>query len=112
MFTRSPYLKRIGSALLLVTLLFGTTPKIFLHHVFARHTDIKSGNNKDAYQISKGGYNCNQENLVAESAYEAAAYFSQNTITSYFKEYNECERFSFTSAVYFSFHLRGPPVSV
>src|ERR1019366_7119176 len=67
-FYKSHSLKKISSTLLLFVFILGITPKKALHNWFANHTDstssIPPGNTQ---QLTRAGFNCDCENLVAES---------------------------------------------
>jgi hypothetical protein len=88
------------------------TPKRFLHAVFAKHIDNKQVKNNDQpYQLTSSGYNCDTDNLVAESPFE---YGSNGTVvppTSNFLSYTLLE-ISFTSVEKVYTTLRGPPVNI
>ncbi len=68
----SVLLKKVSTALVLVVFLLAVTPKITLHNWFANHTDKTSnGPSSDKTQLSKAGYNCKVDDLVAEGHFIA-----------------------------------------
>jgi hypothetical protein len=85
------------------------TPKRFLHNIFARHIDSKSANKSDKpYQLSNSGYNCDNDNLVAESTFVNEQNSFQFPVFISYSSYL-IKSISYSSkSVIFSF-LRGPP---
>jgi hypothetical protein len=67
LFGRSALFKKVSAALVLAVFILAVTPKITLHNWFANHTDkVANGPASDKTQLSKAGYNCKVDNLVAE----------------------------------------------
>ena len=96
----------------LVIFVLGIMPKSYLHSVFAKHTDNKVGSkNGKPYQLTKSVYNCDCDNLVAEStflhelpAFKILIFFSFSSYTF--------RNVSFFSATGMFSPLRGPPVRI
>jgi len=109
---RSVYITRFFSAVLLVVFAFSITPKQFLHNVVARHTDSRPGKKNDSpYQLSNAGYNCDCNNLVAESAFvNDLPAFTFPVFTSFSPYIVKDISFSSVSGIYSA--LRGPPVRI
>jgi hypothetical protein len=66
------FTRQLLAALMLCVFLFGITPKKLLHTIVANHTDsvpYKTDAAKPT-QVSTAGFNCQVENLVAESPFE------------------------------------------
>jgi hypothetical protein len=66
-------LKRFLSGALLVLFALSITPKKVLHDWIVNHNDgIAASAKADTDQLHKAGFNCNVQNLVAESPFMAA----------------------------------------
>ena len=85
------------------------TPKRFLHNIFAKHIDNKTEQvNYKPYQVSHSGYNCDNDNLVAESNFVG----DQNSFSvPLFSNYSAYlfKNISFSSFTAIYSPLRGPP---
>ena len=109
-FYKSPGLKKFSSILLLVVFVLGITPKKTLHTWFANHTDTTSKiPDGKTQQLTKAGFNCNCDNLVAESHFIAFSnpIVISNPILHSFISINVT---SFVSLPLFHGNLRGPPL--
>lgn len=109
-FDKSHSVKNIGTILLLFVFTLGITPKKTLHDWFANHKDSTSPAplNK-TQQLTKAGFNCNCENLVAESHFVT---FSSLIVVNFPVLYSFVS-FSIPPLISLSlFHnkLRGPPL--
>jgi hypothetical protein len=109
---RSVYIVRFLSGLLLIVFAFSITPKRFLHTAFARHIDNKfvRDSNKP-FQLSASGFNCDNDNLVAESTFVHEQYIFQFPLFISFSSYI-IKNISFSSSPQIFSLLRGPPVSI
>ena len=88
------------------------TPKRFLHNVFAKHTDNKPAKNNDKpYQLTNSGYNCDSDNLVAESTFLNDPPSFQFPLSTTFSSY-VVKNISFTSIAAIYSSLRGPPENI
>jgi hypothetical protein len=88
------------------------TPKRFLHNVFAKHIDSKPAKNNDKpYQLNNSGYNCDNDNLVAESSFLNHLPSFQFPHTTFFSSY-VVKNISFSSISAIYSPLRGPPASI
>ncbi len=86
------------------------TPKRFLHEVFAKHSDSKSKKNHDKpYQLINSGYNCDSDNLVAESTFLSGEPDYEFHVFYTFPSYI-FKNSPFSSLLRFYTSLRGPPV--
>jgi len=110
-FYKAPDLKRISSILLLLVFTLGVTPRKTLHTWFANHTDSPSKiPDGKTQQLTKAGFNCNCENLVAESHFIASNspvkinILSVHSFVSFYIP-------SFVSLSLFHNNLRGPPLN-
>ncbi|MDQ6755960.1 MAG: hypothetical protein M3004_03410, partial [Bacteroidota bacterium] len=90
--------------------IFGITPKRFLHNSFAKHTDTKSHYPNKPYQLTTSGYNCDCDNLVAESVFLGSIHIFQFQLPQTFLYYIT-HNISFSSTTGILYHLRGPPVN-
>ena len=109
---RPVYIKRFLSGLLLVIFALSITPKRFLHDVFAEHIDNRQQKSNEApNQLTNAGYNCDNDNLVAESNFiHNQQIFSAPVLIS-FSAYI-FHHISFTSVTGIYSSLRGPPVNI
>lgn len=107
---KSHILKHFSTILLLLVFTLGITPKKILHHWFADHKDTTSAAPASKMQqVSKAGFNCNCENLVAESHFVT---FSSLVIINFPSLYSFAT-FRTPSLIYlplFLNNLRGPPL--
>ena len=97
---------------MLMLFAFSVTPKIFLHILAANHTDRPANNRDSKAQISKAGFSCAVESVVAESSFDGAdnSPVVSNTLVVYL-----CHQYPITSTYHSSlkltFSLRGPPLA-
>ncbi len=106
------FVKRVIAIFLLAVFTLGITPKKTLHSLLANHTDSTfKANDGKLQQLSKAGFNCQCDNLVAESNFIAgidliiiSPAVSHAHFTSYYT--------SFFSLPHLLFNLRGPPMNV
>lgn len=88
------------------------TPKRFLHNVFAKHIDNKPEKNNDKpYQLTNSGYNCDSDNLVAESTFLNDLTSFQFPLSTTFSSY-VVKNISFSSISSIYSPLRGPPQNI
>ncbi len=107
---RATNIKKILSAFLLLIFTLGITPKKFLHDAFATHADKKPLTEKP-YQLSKSGYNCNVNSLVAEPVFENTfTLFSYPPTLTY--SFYLLKNISYSSPFKVYSQLRGPPVNI
>ncbi|KAA9038589.1 hypothetical protein FW778_13610 [Ginsengibacter hankyongi] len=107
---KSHILKQAGSILLLFVFCLGITPKKTLHDWLANHKDTTSSAPvSKTQQLSKGGFNCNCENLVAESHFVTFSNFVVVNFPSIFSFVS----FRIPFLIFlpsFQNNLRGPPL--
>jgi hypothetical protein len=109
---RSVYITRFLSGLLLIVFTLGITPKRFLHNVFAKHIDSSNKRNGDnPYQLSVSGFNCDNDNLVAESTFVIEQNSFQIPLFVCYSSY-VIKNISFSSNPKIFSYLRGPPVNI
>jgi len=95
---------------MLVIFVFGITPKRFLHNIFAKHIDNSLQSNTDKpFQLNKSGFNCDCDNLVAESTFLNDLQVFAFPLSFSYSSYS-IKDISFTSATKVYSLLRGPPV--
>ena len=88
------------------------TPKRFLHNVFAKHIDNKPAKNNDKpYQLTNSGFNCDSDNLVAESTFLNDLPSLQFPLSTIFSSY-VVKNISFSSISAIYLPLRGPPINI
>ena len=103
------YIKSVGTGLFLFVFTIAITPKLYLHYLFAHHTDQK-GSKKTATEksFSTSGYNCKCDDQVAESNFLALPELkslTKNPTNSRFVLSKVPLIFSYSS----EFSDRGPP---
>ena len=109
---RSVYIVRFLSGLLLFVFAVSITPKRLLHNAFAKHVDIRYQRTNDTpYQFAPSGYNCDNDDLVAESAFESVSQHFDLPAFPSFPSYI-LKNISFTSTAGIYSPLRGPPVKI
>jgi hypothetical protein len=88
------------------------TPKRFLHNTFAKHIDSRHKEKSDSpYQLNTAGYNCDNDNQVAESSFVSIQQiFSHHLFFSFHSFKSNYNSFSSATGIYSS--LRGPPVNI
>jgi hypothetical protein len=97
---------------MLMLFAFSVTPKIFLHILAANHTDRTANTANSKAQISKAGFSCAVESVVAASSFDGADNSPVVNNTSVIYLCHQCPITStFHSSVKLSFSLRGPPVA-
>ena len=100
---------RLLSGSMLCIFAFSITPKLFLHSIFAGHVDnktVRTGNSP--YQISKGGFNCDQDGLAVTAPFIADESFITVQTFILFSPHLWGD-ISFTSSERIYASLRGPP---
>ena len=109
---KSVYIKKILSVFLLVVFALSITPKKYLHDMFAKHIDCRyEKSNTKTYQLSSSGFNCNCDNLVAESSFVIDQHVFSFPVFNFFSAYLiTAISFSSVPGIYSS--LRGPPVNI
>jgi hypothetical protein len=109
---RSVFIIRFLSGLLLMVFAVSITPKRFLHNAFAKHVDDRCKKTSDhRCQVSISGYNCDNDNQVAESAFVTVHPSFSFPLFFSFSSYIAKEiSFSSTTGIYSP--LRGPPVEI
>jgi len=109
-FYKSPNLKKISSILLLFVFTLGITPRRTFHVWFANHTDSTSKiPNGKTQQLTKTGFNCNCDDLVAESHFITFISLIIVNIASV-HSFVSFSIPSFVSLSLFHNNLRGPPL--
>ncbi|WP_275825089.1 hypothetical protein [Paraflavitalea sp. CAU 1676] len=104
-----PIFRRSLAGVLLVLFAFSIMPRKALHDFLVSHTDGVTTVKSDVAQLSKAGFNCSVQNLVAESPFAAV----HQTIDLPFAQVHFLATCPFycevhTSPVFF-YTLRGPP---
>lgn len=94
---------------MLLVFALAITPKRFLHNIVANHTDTYSKLSSGKNELTKTGYNCQIDNLVATSPFTATDEKPEIKLPAVFilPEVEICTPNLFPAHIYFS--LRGPP---
>ena len=97
---------------MLVVFAFSITPRVVLHGWFASHKDApgKKSSAGGEHQLAKSTYNCNCDNIVAESPFTEPAGIFGLAVFQPFSIEQKMDICSFHSSAFFLFTLRGPPV--
>jgi hypothetical protein len=104
-------IRQLVAGLLLLVFTFSIAPKQFLHDAIANHKDkLHIPAPGDEQQVSKTGFFCKCDNLVAESPFTDEV--QQYSIAAHraFAEQPPVVLYFFHSSPVFFFGLRGPPV--
>jgi len=109
---KNPVIRFLSAALLLVLFAFSITPKKSLHDVLTNHKDqTHKAAAAGTHELSKAGFNCKCDNLVAESPFTP----HQQTVELFIPQYFSTATSSLAHHYYFSsfffFEHRGPPAS-
>lgn len=97
---------------MLLVFVLGITPKRYLHNVFAKHVDNKvQTTGSKPFQLSVSGFNCDNDNLVAESVFTCESPVFEFPVRVSFSKYILCD-ISFLSVQEVYASLRGPPVNI
>jgi hypothetical protein len=99
------------AGLMLVIFAFSITPTIILHNWLANHKDsVRKLPAKNQQLVGKVLFNCNCDNIVAESPFTEPENSFQLPQVQPFSIQQETNLVHFISSEYFHFSLRGPPV--
>ena len=103
-------LRRSLAGILLVLFAFSIMPKKMLHDWIVSHTDGVSVTAKsEVAQVGKAGFNCNCQNLVAESPFTTDGQWLDLTLhLSHATEPGTSPSQVYTADLFF-YSLRGPP---
>ena len=106
------YIRKFTALLLLVIFSLSSTPKRFLHHVFANHTDCVTYQQKSFYQhsISKHTFHCQIDQLVVESPFENTEFFLSTHLLTFSENVKSKCNQKVLSQYISNKSLRGPPV--
>ena len=109
MSSSNKYIKAILAGLLFFVFAIGITPRQYLHDIFAKHKDAKSYvSDRSNNAVSKSGYHCICDDLVAESNFLGSDVPNEIHLPSIISSLEVLEvRFSSVSPFYSL--LRGPP---
>ncbi len=96
---------------MLLVFAFSITPKRFLHSVFAAHADRSQKNSNKPCQVNNAGYNCDNENVVAESAFLCGHQsFQLPVFVAFLSNIFKNNTYHSVNGIYPL--LRGPPVNI
>ena len=105
-----PVIRQFLAGVLLIIFAFSITPKKALHDWLANHTDKaslpQSGNGAS---ISTAGFNCDCDNLVAESPFTGTSGQFEFSAPQLFTPRLAFHPHHFYAIPHFFFSLRGPP---
>jgi hypothetical protein len=105
-FTRT--IQSIIGFILLCVFAIGITPKQVLHDALTTHQHVL-GKEKGTLSVSKDRYNCDEENLVAESPFVVQDYNHTICVRQAFLVKPSIFLSSYSFIHRFFFELRGPP---
>lgn len=105
-----PILRRSVAGILLVLFAFSTMPKKLLHDWIVNHKDgVVVKKSAGADEISKAGFNCNIQNLVAESPFTSDSASITFDVPLVYNPVAGSFSSQVHSAAVFFYSLRGPP---
>jgi hypothetical protein len=108
---RSLFIKKIIAAGMLIVFAFSITPTILLHNWLANHKDsVRKLPTTNQQQVNKPLFNCNCDNIVAESPFTEPDTDFQLPAVQFFSVQQETNHVYFLPSPHFFFSLRGPPV--
>ena len=105
-------IKRFVALFLLGVFTLAITPKKTLHVLLANHTDnTTKSKDGEGQQLSKSGFNCKCDNLVAESTFVSDQHIFYFPIFTFFSPhiFKEISFYSISKSYNL---LRGPPVNL
>jgi hypothetical protein len=95
---------------MLVLFAFSITPKKALHDVLTNHRDRHYQQNASGDdQLTRAGFNCKCDNLVAESPFTGHDNRFELTVPRFFPDQKDAVLYNYYSTPHFFFELRGPP---
>ena len=104
-------LYRLATFVLLVLFTLSITPKLYLHAIFADHTDIVLKKTDGKTQVSKNGFTCDRNNQVATSPFIEHADALDIGILHVYQSFIPHFPSKVIANTQFYFELRGPPAS-
>jgi hypothetical protein len=108
---KNSLLYRLVTFVLLVLFALSITPKLYLHAVFADHTDVVYKQTDGKTQVSKNGFTCDCNNQVATSPFTEHADAFEIGILSVYQSFIPHFPSQIIASTQFYFELRGPPAS-
>jgi hypothetical protein len=103
-------IKKIVAAAMLLVFAFSITPTIVFHNWLANHSDtVKKSTHTNGDQLGKKTFNCNCDNIVAESPFTEPDKAIITYPTQCFSLHKAEPQVQSTSSPYFLYSLRGPP---
>ncbi len=88
---------------------FAITPKRFLHSLVAHHKDTYNKLTEGKTEVTKTGFNCQIDNLVATSHFTGISEKPEIELSSVFVSHKERLSFANLFPAHTFFSLRGPP---
>jgi len=104
-------IRPLAAFLLLLIFTLSSTPKRYLHDIFANHTEAVSHQAEQGKLIiSEAGFNCDCDNLVGTSPCAEPDEFITSPLFLQYHLFLTHRYFSIPTAPAHFFELRGPPV--
>lgn len=105
-------IKRLIAAFLFAVFALAVSPKVFVHKLFASHSDAVSKScNAKSPQINNAGFNCQCDHQVAESNF-VGNFISPIFISFQAHLFINPPEISFVSVSPLFINLRGPPAKI
>lgn len=101
--------RRSLAGFLLVLFAFSITPRKTLHDWIVSHTDGVTIGKSDIAQLSKAGFNCTAQNLVAESPFTSGQSVIDLSFHQDYATLPYAYLFAVDAPAVFFYSLRGPP---
>lgn len=110
--SKSQWLRRCISAVLLLLFALSITPKKTLHDILVHHQDEIADHHPTVPTITHSGFHCDTDNWVAESPFTGEETPVIPQPLPVFIHFNDAVNISLHSITTFYFSLRGPPAIV
>lgn len=105
-------LYRLATFVMLLLFTLSITPKLYLHAIFADHTDIVYKKSDGKTQVSKNGFTCDRNNQVATSPFTEHADAPETGVVSVYQSFISHFPSQIIANTQFYFELRGPPAVI
>lgn len=107
---KNQIIQKIVAAVLLIVFAFSITPAIVFHNCLADHTDtLKKITATNHEQVGKQTFNCNCDNIVAQSPFTDPDKEIITPVENFFSSFVVGKHVHFTTALHIFYSLRGPP---
>lgn len=109
---KNMHLYRLAAFVMLVLFALSITPKLYLHTVFADHTDIVRKKTDGKTQVGKNGFTCDCNNQVATSPFTEHVDTIEMGILPVYPSFIPHVPSQIIASTLFYLELRGPPAVI